>query len=176
MSIIPVMLIALSLSMDAFSLSLAYGTLSTNKNYKIKLSLIVGIFHFIMPILGSIVGYTIINILPIKPSIIIFMILFFIGVEMIIESFKENSNIKYLDLIGMLLFSFAVSLDSFTTGLGLDVLYKNKLVSIILFSLFSFSFTYLGLNLGGYISNKIGKISTFFGGIVLILIGIIYII
>ena len=76
----------------------------------------------------------------------------------------------------MLLFSFAVSLDSFTTGLGLDILYKNKLVSIILFSIFSFSFTYLGLNLGEYISNKIGKISTFFGGIVLMLIGLIYII
>lgn len=176
MSIIPVMLIALSLSMDAFSLSLAYGTLNTNKKYKIKLSLVVGIFHFIMPILGSIVGYTIINILPIKPSIIVFMILFLIGIEMIIESFKENSNIKYLDLIGMLLFSFAVSLDSFTTGLGLDILYKSKLVSIILFSLCSFSFTYLGLNLGEYISNKIGKISTFFGGITLIVIGVIYII
>lgn len=176
MSILLVTLIALSLSMDAFSLSLAYGTLKMNKSSKLKLSIIVGIFHFFMPLLGDMVGYTIINLLPIESKIIVFFILFLIGFEMIIESFKENSNIKYLDLIGMILFGFAVSLDSFTTGLGLNVIYYNKFVSIILFSLFSFLFTYLGLNLGEYINNKVGKISTFFGGITLIVIGTFYII
>ena len=173
MSIIPVILIALSLSMDAFSLSLAYGTLNINK---IKLSVIVGLYHFFMPLLGYNVGYKIINYLPIKSTVIVFMILFFIGFEMIIESFKDNNKIKNLDLIGMLLFGFAVSLDSFTTGLGLNIIYKNKLVSIILFSSFSFIFTYLGLNIGEFINNKIGKISTFVGGLVLILIGLFYII
>lgn len=176
MSIIPVILIAISLSMDAFSLSLAYGTLKMNNSSKLKLSIIVGLFHFFMPFLGDFVGYTIINILPIDSSIIIFMILFFIGFEMIIESFKENANIKYLDLIGMFLFGFAVSLDSFTTGLGLNVIYKSKLISIMLFSIFSFLFTYIGLNLGEYINNKVGKISTFFGGITLMLIGLFYVI
>lgn len=173
MSIIPVILIALSLSMDAFSLSLAYGTLNINK---IKLSVIVGLYHFFMPLLGYNVGYKIINYLPIKSTIIVFMILFFIGFEMIIESFKDNNKIKNLDLIGMLLFGFAVSLDSFTTGLGLNIIYKNKLVSIILFSSFSFIFTYLGLNIGEFINNKIGKLSTFVGGLVLIIIGLFYII
>ena len=176
MSIIPVILIALSLSMDAFSLSLAYGTLKMEKASKLKLSIIVGLYHFFMPLLGDIVGYNIINLLPIKPEVILFMILFFIGVEMIIESFKDNKSIKYLDLFGMLLFAFAVSLDSFTTGLGLNVIYNNKFVSIILFSISSFIFTYIGLNLGEYINHKLGKISTFFGGLTLILIGLFYII
>ncbi len=176
MSILLVTLIALSLSMDAFSLSLLYGTLKMDKNSKIKLASIVGLFHFIMPILGNLVGNTIIKILPIKANIIVFMILFFIGIEMIIESFKENSKTNYLDILGMILFAFAVSLDSFTTGLCLDIIYKNKLVSVILFSSFSFLFTYLGLYLGEYINNKAGKISTFFGGFILIIISILYII
>ena len=176
MSIIPVLLIAFSLSMDAFSLSLAYGTLKMSKSNKIILSIIVGLFHFFMPLLGDIVGYTVINVLPIKPHYILFIILFFIGFEMIIESFKDNNSIKYLDLLGMILFGFAVSLDSFTTGLGLNVIYNNKYISIIFFSIFSATFTYIGLNLGEYISCKIGKISTFIGGLILIFIGVFYII
>ena len=42
--------------MDAFSLSLAYGTINLRKKEIILLSLIVGIYHFIMPILGMNVG------------------------------------------------------------------------------------------------------------------------
>ena len=176
MSFLIPFIIAVSLSMDAFSLALAYGTQNISKPKTIILSISVGIFHFFMPLFGYIVGYKIINILPIKPNTLIFIVLFIIGIQMILESIKNNNIVKPLSYIEILLFSLAVSLDSFTTGLGLDILYKSKLVSIILFSLCSFSFTYLGLNLGEYISNKIGKISTFFGGITLIVIGVIYII
>ena len=47
---------AVSLSMDAFSLSLLYGTLGMKKEEKLILSFIVGIFHFIMPLLGKCFG------------------------------------------------------------------------------------------------------------------------
>ena len=51
MRLIMVMLIAISLSMDAFSLSLAYGTLNLEKKYINLLSIIVGVYHFFMPII-----------------------------------------------------------------------------------------------------------------------------
>ena len=50
------LLIAISLSMDAFSLSLVYGTLNIDKKNKIILSFIVGIYHFLMPLLGLSIG------------------------------------------------------------------------------------------------------------------------
>lgn len=46
MAITVVFLIAISLSMDAFSLSLAYGTFNIRKCSISVLSLIVGIYHF----------------------------------------------------------------------------------------------------------------------------------
>ena len=51
-----VFLMAISLSMDAFSLALAYGTLGMSNKDKIILSLVVGIFHLIMPLLGMLVN------------------------------------------------------------------------------------------------------------------------
>ena len=61
MSIIMVIVIAVSLSMDAFSLSLAYGTLNLEKSQIRLLSLIVGLYHFFMPLLGMWVGTKILN-------------------------------------------------------------------------------------------------------------------
>ena len=50
------LLIAVGLSMDAFSLALSYGTLELSNTDNIKTSFFVGIFHFFMPILGLLIG------------------------------------------------------------------------------------------------------------------------
>jgi len=169
-------LIGISLSMDAFSLSLAYGTLNIkNRNINL-LTFIVGMYHFFMPLMGMFVGKKVISLLPIESSTLVFIVLFLIGIEMIIESFKEEKEIKNLNIIEMLLFGLAVSIDSFSLGLGLKTIYKYPYVSALIFSISSMIFTYLGLKLGKKINQKIGNISTILGGITLIVIGIIYLV
>ena len=71
MNIILIFIIAISLSMDAFSLSLAYGTISMSKKEINVLSIIVGIYHFFMPILGMLIGSFVFNVLNINQNIII---------------------------------------------------------------------------------------------------------
>ena len=168
-----IILIAISLSMDAFSLSLAYGTLNLEKKYIKKLSTIVGIYHFIMPLIGNTIGNILLRLVPIKPNLIVCIVLTFIGLEMLIDTFKKE-EIKIMTLKELLLFGLAVSLDSFSVGLGLNTITKNKILTSITFSLTSATFTYIGLILGKKINNKIGKISTILGGIVLITIGLTY--
>ena len=174
MTLIPI--IAVSLSMDAFSLSLAYGTLNLEKKYIKKLSIIVSIYHFIMPLLGLTIGNILLKIIPIDPNIIVCVVLTFIGIEMIIDSFKKEENIKIMTIKEMILFGLAVSLDSFSVGIGLEALTKNYILSISMFSLSSFIFTYIGLTIGKKINNLIGQISTLIGGLILIFIGLTYII
>ena len=174
MSLILVILIAISLSMDAFSLSLAYGTKDI-KNIKL-LSLLVGIFHFFMPLIGMMVGKKIVHLLLIKPNTLVFIILFLIGIEMIIETFKSEKEYNNLNILEMIVFSFAVSIDSFSLGLSLETIYKNPYVSCLLFMLSSTIFTFLGLKLGKYLNQKIGNISTILGGMTLIIIGVVYLV
>lgn len=171
-----IFLIAVSLSMDAFSLSLAYGTLNLDRKKIITLSSIVGIYHFFMPLLGMKFGNIIFNIMPLKPKIIVFVVLSFIGIQMIIESFKHEETVKLMKLAELLLFGLGVSIDSFSVGIGLKAITNHIILTSLIFSITSFIFTYLGLYLGKKINDKIGKISTFFGGLVLILIGIKYLI
>lgn len=174
MSIIMVIIIAISLSMDAFSLSLAYGTLNLEKKYINILSIIVGIYHFVMPLLGMLVGNSILKIIPISTNIIVFLVLLLIGIEMIIESFKQDKTVSLMKISELLIFGLAVSLDSFSVGLGMSVIYKNPLVSSVIFSISAFLFTYIGLYLGKTINKLIGKVSTLIGGFILIIIGILY--
>ncbi|MBE6152209.1 MAG: hypothetical protein E7165_02715 [Firmicutes bacterium] len=169
-----ILTIAISLSMDAFSLSLAYGTFGLCKKDMIKLSTIVGIYHFFMPLIGLFVGKIFLNIFPINPDIIVFIVLVFIGVQMLLESLKKENIENKTSFLELLIFGLAVSIDSFSVGIGLSSISSRYIICACIFSLTSFLFTYLGLNLGKVINHIVGKISTALGGLVLILIGIIY--
>ena len=156
-------IIAITLSLDAFSLALAYGTLGKNNN--LLLSVIVGIYHFIMPLLGNMIGEEL--------QIIVFIILLIIGIQMILESNKKE-NIDLTNYKQYFLFGFAVSVDSFSVGTCLNVITNKIYIGSILFSIFSAIFTYFGLILGNKINKHLGKKSTLYGGIFLIIISIIY--
>ena len=174
MNLLLLIIVAISLSMDAFSLSLAYGTINLDRKQNFYLSVIVGIYHFVMPLIGLYIGNIILSLVPISPNIIVFIILLFIGVEMLIESSKKDEKVKKLNILEMFTFGFAVSIDSFSVGIGLQAFEINPIICTILFSLISFLFTYFGLNLGKRINEIIGKLSTILGGIILIIIGLIY--
>lgn len=168
-----VLMIAVSLSMDAFSLSLAYGMAGVTKKQIYKLSITVGIFHFFMPLLGMGLGELILKQFAFDYNFLIFLILGFIGTQMILESFKEK-EIKPLKKFEIILFALAVSIDSFSVGITLTDLNENYLFSAASFAFASCLFTYIGLLLGNKITKLIGKISTIIGGIVLIGIGLAY--
>jgi len=174
MELLLVFVVAVSLSMDAFSLSLAYGTLGIPKKQIFLLSFIVGLFHFFMPIIGMFIGTNILNIIKINPDIIVFMVLLVIGIQMIFESFNKKEELKVMKTIELFLFAFAVSIDSFSVGLTLTNINENYILSAFIFSICSMFFTLFGLLLGNKIEKLVGKIATIFGGAVLVIIGVIY--
>ncbi len=168
------LIIGISLSMDAFSLALIYGTQSISKRNKIILSIIVGIYHFVMPLLGVFLGNIILKYLVINLSIVVSIIFLFIGIEMIVSSIKDDSHDFVVSIFGFLIFGLSVSIDSFTTGIGLNVINNNYLEVSSIFCIVSGSFTYLGLILGNKLGSIFGKLSTIIGGVILIILGIIY--
>lgn len=170
-----ILIIAISLSMDAFSLALAYGMYNFTKKEMVTLSIIVGMYHFFMPLLGMNFGNFLFKYIEIKSNLIVSLIFILIGIEMIIDSFKNEEKKKITGYIEMLSFGLAVSIDSFTTGISITSITNKYFISFIIFSITSLIFTYLGLNLGKTISNKIGKVSSIIGAIILLIIGVSYI-
>lgn len=171
--IITLLIIAIALSMDAFSLALGYGTIGLKNRDNFKISIFVGIFHFFMPLIGLYIGLFITTKLYINPHFIMGVALLFIALEMFIEMLKKEKKILNLKTIYLLLFALSVSLDSFSTGIGLEAITNKFYLASTIFSVVSFSFTYLGLVLGKYISSIFGNYAKIIGIILLTIIGIV---
>lgn len=169
------LIVGISLSMDAFSLALLYGMQPISKKDKIILSLIVGLYHFFMPLIGLKIGNILTSYLLVDLDILVSIIFFLIGIEMIISSLKDKQEKILLSIIGYLIFGLSVSIDSLTTGIGLNIINNNYIEVAITFAITSACFTYLGLLLGNKLNDKIGKYSTILGAILLIILGIYYI-
>ncbi len=158
-----IFLIAISLSMDAFSLALSFGTLLIDRGKKMYISSTVGLFHFFMPILGSIFGLWFIRALHIDADLLESVIFFYIAI-MMFKDYKnddrENINISFW---GVLIFALGVSLDSFGIGFALNLDVVDRIISSIVFACTSMVFTFLGLSLGGKLNDLIGKYSILLG-------------
>ena len=171
-SFFTILLIGISLSMDAFSLALIYGIIGMNQKQKIILSITVSIYHFIMPLIGLNFGMFIDNISFINLHIISSIILMYIGLNLIISNFKEEETL-IVSILGFIMFGLSVSLDSLTLGIGLKTITNNYILSSIVFAISSLIFTYLGLILGNIIGKRVGTYAKTIGGLILITIAIL---
>ena len=173
--LISLFLIGISLSMDTFSISLSIGTFNISKNKMLFLSTIVGIMHFFMPLFGSILGSKIITFLNVNVNFLLGIILLFIGIEMLFDLIKDDDKSFDLNIINMFLISISVSLDSFSTGLGLSAITNDVILSGIIFSFCAASFTFMGLLIGKYSQEKLGNYATILGIVLLFILGIFHI-
>lgn len=188
MSLLSIIILALALSIDTFSVSLSIalcgGDIPTY--YKFRYFTIIGVFHIIMLMTGWILGHSLIDVIGDFDHWISFLLLGFLGVKMIVESYNKSEEAicfnKYVNFRNSVFFGFALSVDAIIAGLTLGVtpvsilLYKSQFVNIVLSSVIigivAFIFTWLGLVLGKFAGRWLGKYSSIFGGLVLIVLGI----
>ena len=161
-------LVALSLSIDAFSLSVSIGLTIPPIKSRILLVLFVGIFHFIMPLLGSSIGITFFQNNDISKYLPSFV---FLVLAMDLYLNKEDEEFSlFLNLGMILLIAFTVSIDSFSVGIALGVSSSSIILSSVVISITSAIFTYLGLMIGSFFQQTYQKKAKSIG--VLLLLGL----
>ena len=158
---------AIGLSMDAFSLAIIYGTNGISKNKIITLSLIVGLFHFIMPNISGYLGNLFMINFSSYGSLIAGIVFLILAIEMIISFKEEETKYKLDSYLELILFALAVSIDSFSVGFALALENENLVVAGITFSIISATSTFIGLLLGKLLNEKVGIISKIIGVIIL---------
>lgn len=166
---------AIGLSMDAFSLALAYGTTKIPINKKVLLSITVGIFHFFMPKLGALIGTELLLNYIAKANYLVGIIFLILAIEMLLSR-KEEKTGSITNMISIILFSFTVSIDSFSVGIALSLTTTDINSPCIIFALISTLFTFLGVELGSKIADKFENKAEYIGIIILLILGIKYLI
>lgn len=176
MDFISILLIAVALSMDSFSVSLTKGF--TQKNLKtsqmIYYGLSFGLFHLFLPLIGYCAGEVIINFVSTLAPWIGFIILFIIGANMIRESL-ENEDEEVADEFSfkeLILLSIATGIDAFAIGISFALLNTNILIPAITTGIVVFTLSIIGILLGRKLGDYCGDKFLILGGVVLILIGI----
>ena len=165
--------IALGLSMDAFSLAIAFGTNKLSIKKELLLSAFVGIFHYIMPLLGTIFGVKL-NFIIHGSNILVGMIFLILAAEMY-TSIDEKKKGIITNFLSIIFFSFTVSIDSFSVGIALGITQNYSHLAFLTFSLVSATLTLTGLLVGKYLSQKLEKKAIYFGIAILVLLSIKYI-
>ena len=175
MGFIELFLIAVGLSMDAFAVSVCKG-LSVKKvgvKHAALAGLYFGGFQFLMPVIGYMLGFRFESVIETVDHWVAFVLLAFIGVNMIKESFGKAEELN--DDFGvktMLLMATATSIDALAVGITFAFLEVQILPAAGLIGVTTFLLSFAGIYIGNVFGARYKSKAELAGGIILVLIGV----
>lgn len=182
MSNLDIILLAVALAMDCFTVSVVSGVILRRWEGRVILwiAFLFGLFQAAMPLLGWTLSVGFARHIETYGHWIAFGLLLFIGVKMIREAFQpdEQSTFDPRRLTTQLLLAVATSIDALAVGISMAVTGYDTLLSLLwpltaiglaslLFSLLGHA---LGIRFGHAISKRLKP--EIAGGLLLILIGV----
>lgn len=176
MGITELIIIAIGLSMDAFAVSIGKGLALPRVRYRHALcaGLWFGGFQALMPVAGYLLGSAFAAFVEAWDHWISFILLAYIGINMIKEAFesKVESKDKGFAIRIMFLLAVATSIDALAVGVSLAFLNASILSSAMVIGFTTFLFSAAGVYIGNLFGNRYRKTAECIGGVILIVIGI----
>jgi len=177
MSFFEVFLIAISLAMDSFAISITAGLILKEFSSKhfIRIAFYMGLFQALMPIIGWMIGVSFKHYIVSFDHWIAFLLLLGLGGKMIYDDLKcegeEDSFDPQKRLVVMGL-AIATSIDALVVGVNFAFLDMSITMPIYLIGIVSFILSLLGVFIGCYLGTKVKVKFTLIGGIILIGLGV----
>lgn len=178
MDLLSILLIGIGLSMDAAAVSIAKGMClkdSSLKEYAFKLAFFFGFFQGFMPAVGYFAGSHFASYVQAIDHWVAFILLGFIGFNMIKESQEEKeeetaiSTISYKDI---LVLAIATSIDALAIGVSFAFLQVNIFVAVCVIGITTFLLSLIAVFMGKKLGTLFQKYAETLGGCILIFLGI----
>ena len=169
-------LIGIGLSMDAFAVAICkgLGMERINKRDTLLLALFFGGFQALMPLTGYLLGSRFASYIERWDHWIAFVLLAFIGGNMIREALSKDEDQLDASLAckTMLLLAVATSIDALAVGITFAFLPGTRIVpAVALIGTITFAFSAAGIRLGSVVGLRFKRKAEFAGGGILILLG-----
>ncbi|HEX2957516.1 MAG TPA: manganese efflux pump MntP family protein [Chitinispirillaceae bacterium] len=181
MEFITILLIALGLAADAFSVCVASGAKIKKPTYRqyFRFSFHFGLFQFLMPVIGYYGGVAVEKFISSYDHWIALIILSIIGGKMLWETFKVDDKKKdaceFRDPSrgwSLVMLSIATSIDAAAIGFSLAALRVPVVTPAVIIGIVCAGCSAAGLTIGARIGSAVGVWAERFGGVVLIGIGL----
>ena len=181
MSIFGIILMAVALAMDAFAVAICKGL--ATKEVNIKHMVIVGAwfgsFQALMPFIGCTIGAAFLSYIEAVDHWIAFVLLAFIGGNMIKEALSKEEECDCTDASlsfrVMLTMAIATSIDALAAGVGLSVAldgFGQIIFAVLSIGVITFLLSALGVKIGNVFGSKYKFLAELSGGIVLVGMGL----
>ena len=171
-----IFLIALSMAMDAFAVSLgSVVKIGPGPRPVFRIAFHFGLFQALLPVLGWLFGNTIEPYIKNVDHWVAFGLLVFVGFRMIRSGFSNDEDETVKDPsrgMTMVMLSIAVSIDALAVGLSLGLLGVAIWTPALIIGLVTGALSLIGLRVGNGFGKRYGKPVEVLGGLVLIGIGV----
>jgi len=169
--------VALSLALDVFAVSIGAGVRGVPRTVKFRIGAAFASAEVIMTVIGAALGLAIGKLLGDVTGYIGFAALFGVGCYMIYESRREAALKNPVDMSrgwGLFIAALSISLDSL--GIGFSILYIGVpfLISLIVIGGVSIAATIVGLTIGHLLGRHVEEQAELSAGIILALTGIVF--
>ena len=169
------LLLAIGLSMDAFAVAICKGLSTRQLNWKkmVIVGLWFGGFQALMPTIGYFLGSVFEQYITAIDHWVAFVLLAFIGGNMIKESFGKAEELN--DDFGvktMLLMAIATSIDALAVGITFAFLEVQILPAAGLIGVTTFLLSFVGIYIGNAFGIRYKSRAELAGGIILVVIGV----
>ncbi|MDO5784702.1 MAG: manganese efflux pump MntP family protein [Eubacteriales bacterium] len=174
MSLFELFVLAVGLSMDAFAVSVCKGL--SVQQLRFRHACIAGAyfggFQALMPLIGFLLGVQFQRYIVSIDHWIAFILLCLIGVNMVIESFKDAEELNAsFSVMTMLPLAVATSIDALAVGVTFAFLQVNIIPAVLFIGCTTFVLSAIGIKVGNLFGARYKGRAELVGGIVLILIG-----
>ena len=175
MGIIELFVLATGLSMDAFAVSICKGLSLRKINWKHMCiaGAWFGGFQALMPFIGYLLGSFFADAITKYDHWIAFILLLIIGGKMIKEAFEgEESVDSSMTAKSMFLLAIATSIDALAVGVTFAFLKVQIIPAVSFIGVVTFICSAIGVKIGSIFGTKYKSKAEFFGGIILLAIGL----
>jgi len=173
---LPLLFMAIALSMDAFSVSLGLGMQPLRLRRIFFIGLVFGLFHMMFPIIGIILGKLLSDEFGQVTIVLSGLLLIFVGCHMFFSAFHiqkdKNKRLFNHTKLGIIILAITVSVDSAPVGLSLGITGVKTVIALMLFGIFSTLFTWTGLLIGRKVTGFLDSYSELLGGSILLSFGL----
>jgi putative Mn2+ efflux pump MntP len=178
-SAIKIIVVALSLALDVFAVSVGVGVRGVSNAMKVRIGLAFASAEIIMNLIGAGIGAAVGSLIGSVAGYIGFAALLAVGGYMIYDALHEKEGRTALDLSkgwGLFVASISISLDSL--GVGFSILYIGVpiVIALVVIGLVSVLATAAGLTLGKQLGKIAEERAELIGGILLALTGGVFIV
>ena len=176
MDLFEIIIIALGLAMDASAVSLvaAASGHTNDSRSSFRLAFHFGLFQFMMPVIGWLLGISIASYFAAYDHWIAFGLLIFVGGRMLISGMipeKQSYSKDPSRGFTLVMLSVATSIDALAIGISLAMLNVSIWYPSVIIGVVTSVFSLIAILIGKRLGKLVGKRMEIFGGSILIIIG-----